>query len=260
MSKKVIVLVSDNGYLSKLFDTVRLIRTIGNYHEDIVVLPHPDLKDHQELLQNSKEYNYELKFFDLIDISHILQKIRERPFSETDGRQFTKTFQWHKMHLFQAYFKKWDIVFYMDIGMKIFKDINIFFSFAEEGKLIAHCDDYPEYKSCLSNQIDKDSYPILRGELHNLINLNRRAFQSGVLIFKTTLIEEDTYNILIDLANKYHISKTNEQGVMNIYFNGLNNIWKELPVYYENTFTYDFWERGTYSWRSYIMLKYPRTL
>lgn len=83
--------------------------------------------NNQEFINHSNEYNYELKFFELIDISYILQKIKERPFTETDGRELNKTFQWHKIYLFHSYFKKWDIVFYLDIEMKIFKDINIFF-------------------------------------------------------------------------------------------------------------------------------------
>jgi len=145
--------------------------------------------------------------------------------------------------------------------MNIFKPINFFWDILNEygdNVLIAHSDTYPHFKNNYKDQFDTESYPELFEELENLIDLTCDNFQSTILLFNSNIILENTKNDLIKYSNKYHFSRTNEQGIMNFYFNGIHKIWEPLPVYWNGTFTYDFWNRDNYKSKEYIMTKYIR--
>jgi hypothetical protein len=67
------------------------------------------------------------------------------------------------------------------------------------------------------------------------------------MLFDTNIILDNTFNDLINLMNKYPISKTNEQAIMNLYFNAEKNVWKQIPLGY-----YDYMRRENYN---YILTK-----
>ena len=67
------------------------------------------------------------------------------------------------------------------------------------------------------------------------------------------MIEEDTYDKLYNLAVEYPISKTNEQGIMALYFTCIKPCWTQLRIKNENTHFYDFYSRNRNN--KYIMLK-----
>ena len=54
-------------------------------------------------------------------------------------------------------------------------------------------------------------------------------------------------------------SKTNDQGVINLFFNGLHDYFKELKTGDEETSYYDFFERYGRKKEDYIMLKQVKT-
>jgi hypothetical protein len=266
MVDKCVVLVSNFAYFDKTFKTIQELRSIGNYSDTIVLIT--DNNSILELTNNSLFYDFikkffvTLKIFENIDLTNILNKIKKNPFKQSiDGRELTKTFQWHKIHLFDIYFKQWKNIFYMDSGMNIYKPIDPFWDILKEyddNVLLAHSDTYPEFKNNYKNQFDFESYPVVYKELENLIDLTCDNFQSGILLFNSNIIRENTKNDLICLSNKFYISKTNEQGIMNIFFNGIHKIWKPLPVYWKGGFTYDFWNRNNYKPNDYVMTKYKR--
>jgi hypothetical protein len=268
MEDNCVVLVSNFAYFDKTFKTIQELRTIGNYNDTIVLIT-----DNNSILEsNNNSFFYDfiqnffvtLKIFENIDLTNILDKIKKRPFKQTiDGRELTKTFQWHKIHLFDIYFKQWKNIFYIDSGMNIYKPIDPFWEILKEydnNVFIAHSDTYPLFENNYKDQFDRESYPDLFKELETFIDLSCDNFQSGILLFNTNIIKENTKIDLIKYANKFHISTTNEQGIMNIYFNGIHKLWKPLPVYWNNTFTYDYWNRDNYNPNDYIMTKYTRNV
>jgi hypothetical protein len=263
--RHVIVLMSDAKYASKTIDTIRQIRSNGKYTGDIVLLTE---ESNVSLFQKeSGDLLFIIKPFDMIDVSHILEKIKKRPFTNSDQRELNKTFQWFKIHVFDTYFKQWDNVLYVDAGMHIYKDMSLFFEMIRKYKqksatpaFIAHSDAYPKYEWKLYSQFDKYSYPNVYSALEKHIKLDTDYFQTGMMLFDTALIRESTKQELIDLMNKYYISKTNEQGIMNIYFNGIHSFWKPMPVQYKNTWTYDYTNRDGKSPTDYCMIKYVNAL
>ena len=68
-----------------------------------------------------KTNNIIVKYFPDISFPENFYKINN--LVRTDGRNQTKKFQWHKLHLFNIYFKQWNYIFYIDCGMTIFSDI-----------------------------------------------------------------------------------------------------------------------------------------
>lgn len=253
----VLVLVTDKGYASKTFETIRQVRGPGKYSGDIVIIAHPELQTHSRFIDDCMKYSVTPAFFPVLDVSEIVEKIKASPFTHTDGRELKKLFQWQKLQVFNTYFRKWKTVVYIDAGMHIFDDINIFFTISRPGTLLAHCDDYPDFSNRLVNQFDTKAYPSAFCELAKNYNLETQTYQTTALVFQTDLIHDTTVNDILDLAKKYPISRTNEQGIMNIYFYGRIG---QIPIWRDGKFMYDFWERFGFNWSSYRMLKYPRTL
>ena len=96
MSEKCVILMCNSPYLDKTKNTILQLRTIGEYKDDIVLLVGDDLK-------NLSMDNVIVKYFPNIDRSDIIEILKNKPVS-LDGREFSKSFQWHKIHIFDLYF------------------------------------------------------------------------------------------------------------------------------------------------------------
>lgn len=250
-----IVLMCNNvdSYKNHTIRTIKELRIIGEYKGDIILMYDEEYSD--EFKYKLIEFNVILKFFPKIDRTKFLDMFREKPFIGGDKREITKTFQYHKFYLFDKFFKKWKKIFYIDAGMHIFKPIQRMLELDCSNKLLAHSDAYPYYNSKLDCQFEKEAYPQVYEELKKEFNLNIDFFQSGILLFDSNIIQENTFDELIKLSEKYFISKTNEQGIMNLLFNCKLKIWKQIQIKDNETFYYDMWERPKYKKNNYIMLK-----
>jgi len=244
--------MTNKPYLNKTKNTISEIRQIGQYTDDIVLLIGDDLINDNIIIEGVI-----IKHFPTIDRNDIIEILRQKPIS--DGREINKVFQWHKIHIFDTYFKQWDKCLYIDAGMHIFKSIDKILDLDCTNKILAHSDAYPTYDWNLTIQFDSIQFPELYKELCLKYDMTVDYFQSGVLLYDTNIIEDNTKYDLIDLSNKYINSKTNEQGIMNIYFNCIKNIWEQITIKDNDTHYYDYWERFNLTRNDYIMLKYPRT-
>lgn len=253
MSDNCIILMCNKPYLNKAKNTILQLRDVGKYQDDIVLLIGDDLKD-----INLSIDNVIIKYFPDIDRSSIIEILKYKPIS-FDGREFNKPFQWHKVHIFDTYFKKWKKCLYVDAGMHIFNPIDKILNLNCQNKLIAHSDSYPTFEWKLKIQFDDKQFPELYNELYSTYNLEIDYFQSGILLYDTNIIEENTKNELLKLSNKYINSRTNEQGIMNIYFNCIKKVWTPANIKDDEIHYYDYWERNNLKYSDYIMLKYPRT-
>ncbi len=256
--RNVIVLMCNNNeyYIKEMLRTIYEIRKIGNYNLDIVLMIGNDLKEklaeENEITIKLRELSVIIKYFEDIDRSKYLKLFEEKPFQEGDKREITKVFQYHKFHLFNIYFKQWDKIFYIDVGMHIFKDLNRMLNIECNNKILAHADAYPYYKNKLECQFEKITYKEVYDKLKQKYNMKKDHFQTGILMFNTNIIKENTFNELVKLSDEYYNSKTNEQGILNLYF--IDN-WSQIKLKDDETYYYDMWERGKLRKKDYIMLK-----
>jgi hypothetical protein len=76
------------------------------------------------------------------------------------------------------------------------------------------------------------------------------------MLYDTEIIKSTTFFELMHLAYRYVNSKTNDQAILNLYF---QNQWQQFPIKDDDTYYYDFFERGDLKKTDYIMVKYPQT-
>ena len=165
---------------------------------------------------------------------------------------FQKLFQFHKLHLFNTFFKQWDYIFYLDCGIHIFSDISPIINEITENTLFAHSDAYPTYEWKLHDQFDKSNIEYF-SKLNNTYNLNVDYFQTTMMLYDTNIITDDTYNNLLNLLIEYPISITNDQGIIALYFTNIQPLFKQIKTHHEFIHFYDYLSRNNNN--TYIMLK-----
>ena len=62
------------------------------------------------------------------------------------------------------------------------------------------------------------------------------------MYFDTKIINDQTKNQIINLVNKYPITKSNEQGILNLYLYLEKKIYRELPSKIEGYTSYFYWK------------------
>ena len=136
--------------------------------------------------------------------------------------------------------------------MSIFSDISPILNEKTEDTLLAHSDAYPSYKWKLHTQFCKNNREIYT-KLHRTYNINIDYFQTTIMLFDTKIINDNTFSDLLRLSYEYPISITNEQGIIALYFTNIKPIFKQIKLYNEYTYFYDYLSRNK-NYR-YIMLK-----
>ena len=242
MKDKIAVCVVVNfKFLYKYFNRfIDELRINGNYQGEVLILTDYFTPTFifPKILFDSK---VKVRRFNRIKFSpKAKQSFRNLNTNNQPNRFINKPFQWHKINLFNARLKKWSHIFYIDINMRIHHDINIILQNKPQNSLQARADGYPDFLWTLSSQFDKDS--------ENFITLKERFnleiddyFQTGIMFFDTSIIKKQTKQEIINLAEEYPISITNEQGILNLYFIFEKNIYEDLPVDTNDGLVYFYW-------------------
>ena len=245
MNNICIVFVSNKSYFSKFISTSTQLIKNGNYKGDICLIISDDLVNNQLLdCDIIKNNNIIIKKFNNIEVPPIKRECAVKK-NKVDGCAM-------KFHLFNTFFKKWKFIFYIDCGIKIMGDISPIINEAKENTLLAHSDSYPTYKWKLSRQFSQ-KYMEYFTLLNNNYDLNIDYFQSTVLLYDTNIIEENTFNEIIDLYHKYPIGIWNDQPYLSLYFIHIKPYWKQIPLKNNDTYFYDYLSRNKNN--KYIMLK-----
>jgi len=241
----------DKAYFSKFIYTCNQLIDNGKYKGNICLVVGDDLHNN-ELLNCDiiKNNNIIVKYFPNISFSNYfidIQRKMNRP-----SHWFQKLFQFHKLHLFNTFFKQWDYIFYLDCGINIFSDISPIINEITENTLLAHSDAYPTYEWKLHNQFDKNNIEYFT-KLNNTYNLNIDYFQTTIMLYDTKIITNDTYNNLLNLLIEYPISITNDQGIIALYFTNIQPLFSQIKICNEDIFFYDYLSRNKNN--KYILLK-----
>jgi len=238
--KVAVAVVGDFKYLYKYFNNFyKNLTENGKYYGDIIVITTKltptfliksiFLNKNIHILRFKK-----IKFDKAISKRYLGLDTNNQP-----NRFKTKNFQWFKLNLFHMKLKIWDKILYLDINLTIHHDINDLLNLKINNKLFAKADGYPDYKRKLKSQFDPNQTEIKQMETKFDLE-NKKYFQTGLLFFDTNIINKNLITDLLDLAIKYPISITNEQGIMNLYFSK-NNLYVELPEFIGNKIIYYYW-------------------
>ena len=162
---------------------------------------------------------------------------------------FQKPFQNHKIYLFHPRMKKYKTIFYIDIGMMIYREIAPFWDLDTKDSIIAHSDAYPNDKGwSLAGQFAINGDPVLGVNLaREFPNLIRDYFQTTTMIYDTSIISDKSWEELFSLLYRYPFSITNDQAIIALYFDEKKG-WKKM-----NPKMYDYFVRDKDN--DYIMTK-----
>lgn len=246
-----VVFLCNKAYFNKFQYTCNLLVTKGNYKGNICLVVGDELNNN-ELLDCSfiKNNNISVKYFPNIQFTKEFLEINDK--IRSDGRNKTKSFQWHKLHLFNSFFKQWKYIFYMDCGITIFSDIGPILNERTENSLLAHSDAYPKYVWKLYCQFDATNTEYF-SKLIDKYNMDIDYFQTTIMLYDTNIINDETFNDLLSLTYQYPICKTNEQGIMALYFTNIKPVFKQIKIANDCTHFYDYLTRNKNN--KYIMLK-----
>lgn len=259
MTEKICVAFTCNkSYLDKFCFTYDCLINQGKYTGDVCLIIGDDLKDIISEHPFIKLHNIIIKYFPDIKFNAKFSIIQNNCYREKHWRD--KLFQYHKLHLFTTYFKKWDYVFYLDCGIKIFDTIKPILDTKLPNTILAHSDAYPEYNRTLDTQFCKHIIHLNKlielpdyKKLKSTYCLDNDYFQTTIMLYDTNIINDNTFNELYDLCITFPISWTNDQGIISLYFTQIKKLWQQIQLKNNNIYFYDYLSRDpTYS---YIMLK-----
>lgn len=263
----IIVTLCDLAYWNKAKRTIIDIRSAGRWEGELMLIA---VGEDNSFVPNENFcyfYGVDVIKFPLIDKSKLLKSIQEHPFTQTDGRELNKTTQWEKLHIFDTFFKKWDKVFFIDAGLRIFDNVKYFLEIDWEGKFLANddgCFDGP--KRVFGPQIEQIGNPEVLEKLKKDFGedyYEKPYFLNGLFIYDTKLLNLFSKKEMIETMNLYPVSRNNEMGIMNLIIGIKNNLWTPLPKKASNgKYLFD-WSDANYSkipgitWRDFCSLKYP---
>ena len=231
--------VADFKYLYKNFKRINNeLRTKGNYKGEVLIIT--SIFAPTFLIKEIRKYkNVQVIRFRKIKFSKSTEySLKNLNISE--NRHINKNFQWNKLYLFNKKIKNWKYIFYFDINMNIHNDINPILNMRPKNKIFARADGFPNYSWKLSSQFDisQESY----SKLSKIYDLERTDyFQTGLMYFDTKIIDDSTFEKIISIVEKYPISITNEQGILNLYFLFINKKYAELEPYIDGKLSYFYW-------------------
>ena len=251
MDKYCVVFVCNKNYFDKFVNTCNQLITKGKYKGNICLVIGSDLQGDKVLeCDFIRNNNIIIQYFPNIYFTKEFLEVNNK--INCGGSNITKRFQWHKLNLFNVFFKKWNYILYLDCGINIFDDISPILEDATNNTLLAHSDSYPTYEWKLNNQFDKNIADYF-SKLNNKYDLNIDYFQTTVMLYDTNIIESDTYDNLLNLSQEYPISRTNDQGIIALYFTNIKPLFKQIKIRNEYTHFYDYLRRSKEN--KYIMLK-----
>lgn len=242
-----VVFTCDRNYYDRFKYTCQQLITIGNYHGPIVLMVFDDFKyiENDAFIIKNKII---IKIFPHLQFSNEFLNYQKQ--LDRFPHWFHKRFQFNKFLLFDVYFKNWNYVFYMDCGMIIMSDISPILNEKKRNKLLANRDGVDnETITDFTPQTPGDGIKIgdqfvknepFYSKLKNTFNMKQKCFQTTVMLYDTNIIEDNTVSELFNLLQEYPISRTNDQGIVSLYFTQINPVWEQIRRKNKDIYFYDY--------------------
>lgn len=243
-----VVFCCNKQYFNKFIITYNELINNGKYCGDVCLMVGDDLKNiiYNDFIQNN---NIIIKHFpDLPILKNKLflenQKNLNRP-----EHWYLKRFQYHKLYLFDSFFKKWNSILYLDCGLSIFDNINPILNEKKQNTILANRDGV-DNETCNNNPVTPgkglkigDQFVKTTNIYNNLKSkfvMELPYFQTTVLLYDTNIINNNTFNDIYNLLLSYPISITNDQGIIALYFTQIKPCWEQLRRKNDTIYFYDY--------------------
>jgi hypothetical protein len=249
------VTLCDAGYLRKAHQTIKDLRTRGQWKGDIVLIA-VDFAPPADFLMS---YNVQVVSFPRFDLSSYVATLRTRPFSRPtdDGREYTKLTQWEKLHVFDPFFKRWDRIIWVDAGLRVLDSVEHVLAVPWRGRIVAP-DDTAGKSHRFSAAVELTQWPEALREVQDRYNvrLEDRYFLNCFWIMDTALpVEVADFLALLE----YPIWRHNEMGVMNALLHFKHGLWSTLPSATTHGKMLFAWSDVDFRkhWDKFVLIKYP---
>ena len=241
MSTQCAVFLCNNAYFIGFLKSCGQLIVNGNYNGPICLVIGDDLNipaiyNHPFIL----EHNILVKYFPDLPFSE--EHMRQMKALEREDLWFPKYFQYHKLYLFDKFFKQWDTILYLDCGMSILADVAPLFAERKANRFLAHSDAFPTFEWKLNSQFSKDQ-PFYT-KLESKYNLSGDYPQTTIMLYDTAIITDTTFEELWNLFLEFPNSRSNDQGLIALYMTAIRNLWTPLPIQNATHYLYDFSRRG----------------
>lgn len=144
-----------------------------------------------------------------------------------------------KYHIFETYFKSWNKILYLDCDTMIFDKLNILFDLLNENNNLFvdfEGNSIEKFFTMWSpiNESNQNDYNLLAQET----DIKKYGFNTGILLYNSSIIKEDTVKKLYDLHEKYkninkHVETGTDQPIINLIY---SEIAQQIPNHY-----FSFW-------------------
>jgi len=129
-----------------------------------------------------------------------------------------------KFYLFKEYFKQWQKIIFLDADIIVSASLDNLLKRggfnAPRAITIRLKDEFVSDRT--KNKVVREKY-----------NLQRLAFNTGVLVFDSEIIKSNTYEEIISLYNEFKdVYQFQEESALNLYF---YNRWRLLPMIYNSS-------------------------
>jgi hypothetical protein len=265
-----IVSLCDKGYFSKAKRTIEEARGAGKWKGDMVLIVVDWSPDEQEAAWLGA-HGVSIHSVSHISTDALLQAYKEFPIhAPSDNRHIHKLYQWDKLHVFGAYFKKWKKIVFLDAGMRVFDSVEALLDIPCDGCILAPDDSDPyDNGNRFRCQLDVHANPGARDALFaefSVAILEERYFLNCMFVFDTSRIGDGSNQVSFarfeEYMNKYPITQCNEMTIMNLVFTYGLRCWKPFPQKVGGKFLFAWSEKnykGGLQWDKFHFVKYSAT-
>ncbi len=254
---KAVVFVSNIPYFGNFLNSLEQLINVGKYTDDIVLIAADDLYN-SPIINNEKIKKYNVKVVNYPDIKKIMSDITVKNIHDYYGPHGKKNYNWafgcfNKFHLFNTYFKRYKYILYLDTGIKIYRPIWDMFTLINKNKILAHHDDFPRYHYKLADKF-RDIEPY-KTKIKEEFDMNTtQYFQTTIMLYDTSIINDDTVKNIINLVDKYPISCNGDQEYISLYFHQVMKQMNQITLNKNyNYYYYDYYQR--FGIKKYCMTK-----
>lgn len=209
MNQNLLVTLANENYIDQAKQLFSSAYFKGQWQGDFMLLAH-------------KVPEKDLKWFK--DKGILIKKVDLIPYSIGLKRNVRPALVFCKLHLFRTEFKKWKQIVFLDADIIVRKPLH----------KLTKSSGFTAPNAC--GLPLKEQFACIRNETYDKLTkgytLRGKSFNTGVFSFNTSLIEEDTFNQLVELVKKYgSLNRYGEEPTINLLF---YKNWKELNWRYNH--------------------------